>query len=84
MMFITPMPPTSSEMDAIQMSCRFVALDSSCSCFARSKRSSLAYFTSPVSFVKRPFSTAAAFFPASVMASVFLARTTSETGSSYL
>ena len=41
MMFITPMPPTMSEMPATRISWRFVALESSCRFFACSKRSSL-------------------------------------------
>ena len=39
MMFITPIPPTSREMLAIQMSCEFVELlrsCKSCACFKRS------------------------------------------------
>ena len=41
MMFITPTPPTSREMLAIQMSWLFVALLISCSCWACLSRSSL-------------------------------------------
>ena len=41
MMFMTPMPPTRSEMPAIQRSCRFVAFARACICSACSMRFSL-------------------------------------------
>ena len=82
MMFITPMPPTTREMAAIQISCLLVDSDRLCrslACWRRSLDSYL-YLVVRMTFSFRYLATLS---PAAVMSLVLVARTAAYCGSSY-
>ena len=71
MIFITPIPPTSNEMLAIQISMLLVEELKSCMDFACSRRLSLLYFILDSLFTVRfALRISAVFLPAAVILSV--------------
>ena len=80
--FITPIPPTSREMLAIQISWLLVEELRSCSFWARSRTSSALYFTSVCADDMVLFRISAVLRPASSMSSTLVAFTITFSGSS--